>query len=353
MTRHSEQLQRYSLDAPFVYLPQTSSAPSMYLRARYGIVPLLNRESELEEIDRWCDDPEPISVLVLSGLGGLGKTRLAAEACRAASIRPGPNHWISGFLAERAGNDGIRAVIELESPRLLAIDYAETRVEQITTLLAHASQVVGPASALRVLLLVRDAESPQDAVGRFRFKDDAADAILTWARHLHLDEQDWSEEQRTELGILAAQYFSARLGTPSRDLDERLGSRPLTILANSLLSCLQPSSDGLSRPLVRILAHEEAYWRRGASLAGVSFDRAVLRRSVTVATAAGSGAHSEAQAVDLLRQHVPDLRDADSASLGTLVRWLHDLYPRSGGGYLPPLEPDLLAEELLAEWIRE
>ncbi|GGP53674.1 tetratricopeptide repeat protein [Saccharothrix coeruleofusca] len=54
--------------------------PSRLLDARSRVVPFLGRDAELRRLRQWRDQPESrLSVLLLHGPGGQGKTRLAAE----------------------------------------------------------------------------------------------------------------------------------------------------------------------------------------------------------------------------------------------------------------------------------
>ena len=86
---------------------------------------------------------------------------------------------------------------------------------------------------------------------------------------------------------------------------------------------------------------------KSARQAGLQADPIVLQRVIALATAAGAGASSEDEAVGLLRA-LGDLASADSQEIHAIARWVHRLYPAEDGRYLPPLEPDLLAEELIA-----
>jgi hypothetical protein len=59
-------------------------------------VPLVGRAEVLADQWRWMRDSRPVSVRVMTGRAGAGKTRLALELCEAA-VREG---WLAGFLLE-------------------------------------------------------------------------------------------------------------------------------------------------------------------------------------------------------------------------------------------------------------
>ena len=56
-------------------------APSTLLRPEHGLVPFLGRQAVLDQITGWCQDPAGRPVLLVTGGGGSGKTRLGREAC--------------------------------------------------------------------------------------------------------------------------------------------------------------------------------------------------------------------------------------------------------------------------------
>ena len=55
--------------------------PSTLLRPEHGLVPFLGRQPVLDQITGWCQDPAGRPVLLVTGGGGSGKTRLGREAC--------------------------------------------------------------------------------------------------------------------------------------------------------------------------------------------------------------------------------------------------------------------------------
>jgi hypothetical protein len=106
------------------------------LRAEYQVVDFhAERQPELEALQAWCASDEPVSVQLITGPGGTGKTRLAIQLLGAL----GPN-WRAGFLHRRAEEvtpfalDGVFAD---PRPLLLVVDYAETRRPVVERILGH------------------------------------------------------------------------------------------------------------------------------------------------------------------------------------------------------------------------
>jgi hypothetical protein len=73
--------QTVSLDQAYKPLVRRLRAPSMLLRPEHGLVPFLGRQQLLEKVIAWCQDPAVRPVLLVTGGGGSGKTRLGREAC--------------------------------------------------------------------------------------------------------------------------------------------------------------------------------------------------------------------------------------------------------------------------------
>src|SRR5260370_29945849 len=60
---------------------------------RADVVPLIGRDREMSDLRRWLDDPAPMSIRVLIGSGGPGKTRLPLELARPVST----HSWLPAF----------------------------------------------------------------------------------------------------------------------------------------------------------------------------------------------------------------------------------------------------------------
>ncbi len=235
---------------------------------------------------------------------------------------------------------------------MLVVDYAETR-PGLADLLAEAA-AAEDCPDLRVLLLARSAGE--------------------WWRQL-LDGADYRLSQVLEdteplpLGPLAGGQqglfddavtaFADRLGVARPQARLMLNDPDAVVLvvhAAALLAVLDHASAGsgsgrvysAADVLTGLLGHEARYWHKSAQARGLILDPSVERLAVAIACLIG--ADSETDAAGLLSR-VPDL--ADSAERrGQVARWLHDLYPASGGTgaggeWIGPLRPDRVAEHLV------
>ncbi|WP_460363384.1 tetratricopeptide repeat protein, partial [Actinocorallia lasiicapitis] len=109
-------------------IPDALVSPSHLLNARYETIDFVGRKDDLQALDTWLNSDDRMSVLLLHGPGGQGKTRLATVAARTAQakrwdvwqartvldapLRPIPS---TQTIATGGGQDG----------RLVIVDYAE------------------------------------------------------------------------------------------------------------------------------------------------------------------------------------------------------------------------------------
>jgi hypothetical protein len=157
------------LAAPYRALPaglDLSAVPARLLLPEHGIVRFLGREHALEDLAGWCATGRSLELRVVTGGGGAGKTRLAAELC----VRLRGDGWDTGFAD--ASSPGGDSRLELERRTLVVVDDADVEVELVADLLIQlAYQAESPP--LRLLLLARyqgvvgAAEHAQQRAGRW------------------------------------------------------------------------------------------------------------------------------------------------------------------------------------------
>jgi len=126
-------------------------------------IPLIGRVEELASLHAWLDAPHKISVRVMTGDGGRGKTRLALAFCAEATKRG----WHAGFVPD----DELRDFPQRQplrgwdwaQPTLIVIDYAAQRADVVhqwlVALADHPARMTKVLPSLRVLLLDRRAEA--------------------------------------------------------------------------------------------------------------------------------------------------------------------------------------------------
>lgn len=87
------------------------------------LVPFTGRDELLASLLDWCEDLAACPVTVVTGVGGLGKTRLALELCGRLT------GWRCEWVGDGQEADAVPAVRAVHHGRaLLVVDYAEARV---------------------------------------------------------------------------------------------------------------------------------------------------------------------------------------------------------------------------------
>ncbi len=76
--------------------------PARLLLPEYGIVPFSGRGGDLDTLQAWCLNGTASALRLVTGAGGSGKTRLAAEAC----VRITGQGWQAGFADPKAPGGG-------------------------------------------------------------------------------------------------------------------------------------------------------------------------------------------------------------------------------------------------------
>jgi tetratricopeptide (TPR) repeat protein len=139
---------------------------------------LIGRKTEMDALERWVHGAGLVSLRVMCGEGGMGKTRLALELCD----RLRALGWEAGFLtgdalqafAEQAGVEAWRWF----RPMLIVVDQAAAHGEPLARWLPLLAKAQARAEhPLRVLLLERHA-NPRRGWWRQVFADEGARGLL-------------------------------------------------------------------------------------------------------------------------------------------------------------------------------
>ncbi len=325
------------------------------------------RQAECDRLAGWCDGPEQLSVLVVTGQGGEGKTRLA----RWLVDRQRRAGWTAGLLQPAADDEygplpataeRLEPVAQVRGPLLAAVDYAETRPGTVRALLRYARAATGP---VRILLLARargewcEALDEPDA-GVRELLARAPDYPLTT---LDAASRDWDVlfgDALHDLGRLLPTVpayggsdwpaVARRLTAPPAETDVR----PTTVLGVQMSALTLLLRHGTAEPVTAawpaertepaertLLRHEEAYWTRVAVRNGLGVLAPAARRSAVAALSLvrAGDATQAAKIVNRLGIADPDR--------GRTARWLHELYPPPGDAYWGAVQPDRVAEFLV------
>ena len=312
---------RVPLERAHVPVGVSEVRPSRLLRARAAVVPWTARDDVRDDLTDWARAGSPYAVRVVGGRGGSGKTRLGVELCRIAAGQG----WLCGMLRSELDWAQIEALTDTATPRLIVVDYAETRGEHLQVLLPELGGAGTVEHPVRVLLLIR-AKPPAsgDWAAPLRNRGDALDAELDRADVLAVQEAPFGVDQRTRL-FEAAYIEFARLrptgdaaGSPAAlDLSATVFASPLLVLSAALLAACGEADIPATRGelLAGLAAHEDRYWAQ--TPVGGQLDASARQRVIALASLAG--AHTEAEATTLLTL-ISDFADANSERRGARRR---------------------------------
>jgi hypothetical protein len=324
-----------------------SMADSQLLRAEEALVPFdLARQADLDALDEWLDDPQwPQAVRLITGAGGLGKSRLALELCRQAV------DWHAGLLDTSLEPKDMaaawRKLRTITQPLLIVIDYAETR-QAVLLALVKAMLQSPSEQRVRILLLARDAGEWWD---RLPSKDVQCEAFLNGyatsgpvrLSALHDSVPDRRGAYQKALAAFAERFrVDAPTGVPELESDHF--GLPLYLQMAALLALHgeRPiSAEGLTKAL---LNHETRYWRGLlASFNWAEPDRLAAQLLALTTLAGGLATPKEAHRYWIVAMG----RGLSYPDFAALFHALAPLYPGRQG--LQSVRPDLLGEALVAQ----
>jgi tetratricopeptide (TPR) repeat protein len=341
-----------ALTAPYRPLPLGFSAERAPLRMLYPehrLVPFTDRGGLVPVLTDWCLSVSAgLQVKTLTGQGGAGKTRLAAELCVAVNGQG----WDGGFVDWR--RPGGTTKWELDRPTLLVIDDADLNIELVADLIQTCAY---QHMAIRLVLVSRSRRSWwRQLVTSTNFLVDGLDHGDVGLANLPLEYDERVSLYQSTLTALhqSMPTIETRSGSGEAvpDLQSVAFADPLVVELAAMLTLLgdpidqgQGSGSMRQRILRAALDREMDRWVSSQhQSAGGTHSAEVLRRACVVATL--SSPVDEAAAGKLLGV-VPDLVDASEETRLALAQWLSNLY--EGDSYWNPVRPDPIADQLLAD----
>jgi len=350
---------------------RTAADTALLSAYRSDVVPLLGRESVLGELWDWMKRDRIVTLRVMIGAGGRGKTRLALELAREAMAEG----WLAGFVEKRE-LDRFRAQQNLsewgwDKPTLVVVDYAASRADQLRDWLGELVDAAMEAGRprLRMLLLERQA---QREIGWLALvvghgADDRSRAVvelLDPAEPLELPVID-DLASRRQIFTALLERKRPELTAPALGADpefdrllreEKWAGDPLFLMMAGLVAAEVGVKDALTltrADLATNVAQRELD-RIGGISAGAGIDanrryRGLLARHVAVLATLAQGL-SLGDARQLLEEEKGRLNS--SADVNATLEALRDALPAgSEGGEIAPILPDMVGEAAILVWL--
>ncbi|MER5355203.1 tetratricopeptide repeat protein [Kitasatospora sp. NPDC002551] len=379
-------LDAFPLDREVLTVRKARERPSRLLHSRFEVVDFTGRHSELARLAAWRDNEEPVSALLLHGVGGQGKTRLATEFARrtrklgwrvlqarhASDPAPGP--------LRGSGGPGTEPVPD-HAGTLLVVDYADRW--PAADLLELCADATRQPHRTRVLLVARAAgvwwqmlsgndlermnvDTDRLELGPLANGADGADGGGGAGGASHSPRALFTAACRRFAEAL--RITGADEPAPPRSLGEHQGFREALAVHMAALASVdavyRSRQDGFAPPELgspeevsaHLLTRERAYWRNLHDHGRTRADEHEMGRGVYVATLIGRQTRDHAlDAVTraaraggapyppdrLLRDHAVAYPEAAETRPGTDGR-------AAATTFLEPLYPDRLAEDFLA-----
>ena len=330
---------------------QARAQPSRLLRADYEVVPFAGRAAVLGQLAEWLAEPGTVSVRLLHGPGGQGKSRLGSFFARSQAGR-----WAAweAFQDRRPGTGASLGALHGRAGALVVVDYADRWVtSQLRGLIADLSEAADlspDVPAVRLLLLARSAGSWWESLeyhldGEY---DIAAEAMTLPPLGEDVD--------RPELFAAARDSFAAALDIAGADAPPPPGlgqprfSQVLTVHMAALAAVDahhrgEAPPDEPQRISAYLMRRERSHWhdRHTRPADPMITSPAVMGRAVYVATLTGPLPRAEAIRA-LLAAEVAAQPETAAQILDDHRQWYPPARP---GTVLEPLYPDRLGEDFL------
>jgi tetratricopeptide (TPR) repeat protein len=344
------------------------SVTSLLSAYRADVVSPLGREALEEDFSGWVAREQDISIRVLTGGAGRGKTRFAIELARLFAKKG----WLAGFVTAEA-LDRFRTQPNVadwvwKAPTLVVVDYAGSRANQLRDWIAELVDRKGGVP-LRLLLLERQASRETGwlstvlglgADGRSR----AAHTLLDSAGPIELPKIDNLSARRAIFAALLERHrpdlSAPAIGTdPAFDKrlrDEKWAGDPLFLMMAGIVAGEIGFENALSlgsTDLVTNIARREL--DRIAQMALPSGNGAHGRRQSGLLAKHGAVLATLAQGLSLAdaRLLIADeaVRLGSSEDINEIIMALSDTLPSSGElRGIAPITPDIVGEAAIMLW---
>ena len=334
--------------------------PLQLMRARHGAVPYQQCD-EIRQLREWAtmtaDATVPsqgghssdIAVAVVTGTGGSGKTRLAAQLCHDLSSIG----WYAGFLPSTVDvtDEELSALTEVTTELLVVVDYAEEARRGLVARVVR--KLRARQSPTRIVLTARGADTWWEEF----LEETAQDGTpLSNTLSLSIRGKQQVETDPWFFGRMyrrAVQQFSDSLNMvvpPDVEVPEELGDTALDVVLRAWLAvCGDNDAAEWAMPTReelydRVLSIEFTRWRKQPKLGGISRDH--LRRAA--ATLSLLAPKRDTDEVDDVLSRLPEWNHEHLLRNRLAELVVHSLL-RDDSAESIGLRPDPVAEHLILE----
>ncbi|HEV7681511.1 MAG TPA: hypothetical protein VGO68_05280 [Pyrinomonadaceae bacterium] len=323
--------------------------PAALLRADFRVVPFFGRVAELAAVDAWLKDLASIGVMLMTGRGGTGKTRLAVEI----SLIAKQQDYDAGFLSISPATLSNSQLFQSPTkPVLAVIDYAEEHREQLPALIqAMIAAAQRRVTSFRLLLLARSAGEWWNELTTTPGEVSELLQSKPATKRLRLDSIAANDEEARTAYQQAFAAFSNKLGSPSKVANSDPGidpSREALLAHTQALLRVLGETQGYGEEFEVfefLLNRERAFWKRQLVARGIDTAFLPTFEKLVAAVTLRRGA-ADIEYVDTLIARVRTTHGLDALTAINLRGVLTDTYGNAGG--VEPLQPDPLGEHLLA-----
>ena len=334
--------------------------PLQLIRARHGAVPYQQCD-EIRQLREWAmmtaDATAPsqrgrsgdIAVAVVTGAGGSGKTRMAAQLCHDLSLIG----WYAGFLPSTTDvtDEELAALTEVTTELLVVVDYAEEARRGLVARVVRALRA--RESATRIVLTARGAGTWWE---EFYEEAEQDGTVLSNTLSLSIRGKQQVESDPWFFGRMyrrAVQRFSHDLnGVVPTDVEvpESLGDTALDVVLRAWLAVCG-DNDGAQEAMPtreelydKVLSIEFARWHKEPKLGDISRDQ--LRRAA--ATLSLLAPKRDTDEIDDVLSRLPEWSQ-EHLLRSRFAELLVQSLLRDDGAEAVSLRPDPVAEHLILE----
>ena len=341
----------------YAELPENFT-PLQLIRARHNAVPYQQCD-EFRQLRAWAmmmpsntrtgkrGHNVDISVAVVTGAGGSGKTRLAAQLCHDLS----KIGWYTGFLPSttEVTDEELAALVAVTTELLVVVDYAEEARRGLVARVVR--KLRARESATRIVLTARGADTWWE-----EFREEAEQDGTPLSNTLSLSVRGKQQVERDpwffgRMYRRAVQQFSDKLNkaVPTDvEVPEGLGDTALDVVLRAWLAVCG-DNDGAQEAMPtreelydKVLSIEFARWHKEPKLGDISRDQ-LRRAAATLSLLAPS---QDEDAVDDVLSRLPEWSQ-EHLLRSRFAELLVQSLLRDNGAEAVSLRPDPVAEHLI------